>query len=114
MNAGNGLSHGTCLLSVGLASSLLAGALVIADCSASQGQAVAVNGVDLVVCALPIVVSDILAGDAWSQCLEDAATKCGSDVATIATIYATHVNADVAAGRVPLLPGDYAPPDAGK
>jgi hypothetical protein len=37
-----------------------------------------------------------------------------SDVATIATIYAAHVNADVAAGRVPLLPGDYSPPDASK
>jgi hypothetical protein len=83
-------------------------------CSPAQGQAVAVNGVDLVVCALPIVVSDILAGDPWQQCLEDAATKCGSDVATIATIYAAHVKADVASGRSPLLPGDYSAPDGGK
>ena len=108
------MNAGHWLFSVGSAAALLAGAIVVADCSASQGQAVAVNGVDLVVCALPIVVSDILAGDPWQQCLEDAATKCGSDVATIATIYAAHVNADVAAGRIPLLPGDYAPPDAGK
>ena len=102
------------LISIGASAAMLAGALAVADCSASQGQAVAVNGVDLVVCALPIVVSDILAGDPWQQCLEDAATKCGSDVATIATIYAAHVNADVVAGRVPLLPGDYSPPDASK
>ena len=102
------------LFSIGSAAALLAVAIAVADCSASQGQAVAVDGAALAVCALPIVVSDILAGDLFAQCLQDAATKCGSDVATIATIYAAHVNADVAAGRVPLLPGDYSPPDASK
>lgn len=91
--AGRTLSVGLVLIGLGALTEEETG------CSAAQKSAAVVDGGALAACILGSVSSDIAAGKCsganWPICVQDAAVKCGSDVATVATIWAAHTKAEV-------------------
>jgi hypothetical protein len=73
---------------------------LLPTCQPPSGTVVAPT-IATAVCVLTTVSSDVAAGDTWQQCVADAVSRCGTDVATIATVWASHEKALVTEGFTP-------------
>lgn len=86
-------------------------ALLLAGCSGCSGGTAAIcsgptPGVDQ--CVMPRVASELAAGASYPKAVADAAYLCGSDEASVGTIWAAWTQAAVIQGFVPrpIVGGD--------
>jgi len=70
-------------------------------CGASLNPAVVGPSVDLGVCVIESVATDVAAGKPWSVCVTDAVANCGADAVSVSKIWDAHVAAEVKEGIVP-------------
>jgi hypothetical protein len=88
----------------GLAIFLVAGSMYFGGDSACTPASVAsVVGptIQTVVCIINQVSTDVVTGKTWENTIADTIATCGTDAATIATVWDAHVKAEVTEGVVP-------------
>lgn len=75
-------------------------------CGASAAQVITdvSTGINTADCIINTVSTDVAAGDSWEQCVADATAKCSTDATTTASVWASHVNAEVREGFIPKMP----------
>jgi hypothetical protein len=84
-----------------LAALPLAAALLLSTGCPPPSQSVIAPTIATAVCILTTVSADVAAGDSWQQVVSDTIAKCGTDVATITTVWGAHEKALVQQGLVP-------------
>lgn len=91
---------------------LLAGSLYFGGDTACNGVQVpsGVVGptIQTAVCIITEVATDLAGGKSWEVTIADTITTCGTDAATVTTLWDAHVKAEVSEGVVPKynLPTD--------
>jgi hypothetical protein len=79
-------------------------------CSAAQQGAVTGPSIDLGVCIIKNVSQCLAAHTPWITCTEQTAVTCGTDAASVVSIYAEHRAAEVREGYI--VPVDAGAPEA--
>jgi hypothetical protein len=80
--------------------------LLMAACNACNppSSPVVAPTIDTVTCILDHVAKDVAAGQQWAAVVADTIAACGTDAATIATVWGSHVHAEVVEGFSPKMP----------
>lgn len=76
------------------------GAIGCSGCGAVN-PAVVGPSIDLGVCVIQSVATDVAAGKSWGVCVSDAVANCGADALSVSKIWDAHVAAEVKEGVVP-------------